>query len=62
VEARNALAAMKELDDKSREVITMRFVDDLGPQEIAAITGESDNVISVRLHRGLKKLKEILEP
>jgi DNA-directed RNA polymerase specialized sigma24 family protein len=39
----------------------MRYVDGLSPQEIAGLIGESENVVSVRVHRGLKKLRALLE-
>ncbi|MDQ5961718.1 MAG: Sigma-70, region 4, partial [Patescibacteria group bacterium] len=37
----------------------MRYVDDMTIQEIAELTGDQPNSISVRLHRALKKLKEL---
>jgi DNA-directed RNA polymerase specialized sigma24 family protein len=40
----------------------MRYVDQLSPKEIGDAIGESENAVSVRVHRGLKKLKSILEP
>jgi RNA polymerase sigma-70 factor (ECF subfamily) len=57
-----ALAALQELPEPYREAVTMRYVDGLSPQEIAGAIGESENVVSVRVHRGLKKLKVLLEP
>lgn len=54
------LEALTRLDEPYRESVTMRYVDGLSPQEIAKITGESENVISVRVHRGLKKLRDML--
>jgi RNA polymerase sigma-70 factor (ECF subfamily) len=54
------LEALTRLAEPYRESVTMRYVDGLSPQEISKITGESENVISVRVHRGLKKLKEML--
>lgn len=50
------------IDPKYRDVIIMRYIDDLQPKEIAKITGESENVVSVRIHRGIKQLREILNP
>lgn len=41
-------------------VITMRFIDGLSPKEIADITGDTENVISVRLHRAITKLRTML--
>ncbi|MDB5225247.1 MAG: polymerase sigma-70 factor, subfamily [Candidatus Adlerbacteria bacterium] len=57
-----ALAALKDLAEPYREAVIMRYVDGLSPQEIAKAIGESENVVSVRVHRGLKKLKAMLEP
>ncbi len=48
-----------ELPDTYRDVITMRYVDGLTPKEIAALIGISENVVSVRIHRGTHKLREI---
>jgi len=48
------------LPDQYREVVVLRYVDGLMPQEIAEVTGESVNVISVRIHRGLAWLKKHL--
>jgi len=39
----------------------MRYLEDLSPKDIANVVGETENVISVRIHRGIKKLKMILE-
>jgi RNA polymerase sigma-70 factor (ECF subfamily) len=57
-----ALEALKQLPDSYREVVSMRYVDSLSPKEIAEAIGESENAVSVRIHRGLKKLKDLLEP
>ena len=56
-----AVSAIQKLPDLYREVIAMRYVDDLSLREIAAFIEESENVVSVRLHRGLKKLRALLE-
>ena len=56
-----ALQMIRQLPDLYREVLTMRYVDDLSIHEIAASIEESENVVSVRLHRGLKKLRALLE-
>ena len=60
-ESARALAAIKELPELYREILTLRYVDDLSIHEIADLVGESENVVSVRLHRGLKKLHILLE-
>jgi RNA polymerase sigma-70 factor (ECF subfamily) len=60
-EGARALKALQQLDEPYREAVTLRYVDSLSPQEIASLIGESENVVSVRVHRGLKKLKAALE-
>ncbi|HEY4501757.1 MAG TPA: RNA polymerase sigma factor [Candidatus Paceibacterota bacterium] len=57
-----ALVALQDLPEPYREAVVMRYVDGLSPQEIAKLIDESENVVSVRVHRGLKKLKALLEP
>jgi RNA polymerase sigma-70 factor (ECF subfamily) len=57
-----AMERLKELPDTYREVLLMRYVDGFSPSEIAEEIGESENAVSVRIHRGLKKLKTLLEP
>lgn len=60
-EGKRALKALQELPDTYREVLTLRYVDGLTPKEIGAIVDETENTVSVRIHRGLKKLKAELE-
>lgn len=60
-EGRRALEALNQLPDLYREVVSLRYIESLSPQEIAAIVGESENTVSVRIHRGLKKLRTLLE-
>ncbi len=60
-EGARALRALEELAEPYREALTLRYVDGLSPQEIASMIDESENVVSVRVHRGLKKLKALLE-
>ena len=50
--------ALRELPDQYRSAIVLRYIDELTPKAIASILGESENVVSVRIHRGLKKLQE----
>ena len=58
--AREALEAVHELDESYRTIILMRYVSDLSIGEIAEAIGESENVVSVRIHRAIKKLQKIL--
>lgn len=61
MDARRAIERIGELPDVYREVLTLRFVDGLGPKEIAVFIEETENVVSVRLHRGLKALRDLLK-
>ena len=52
-------ARIPELPDTYRDVVTMRYIDGLTPKEIASMMNISENVVSVRLHRGTHKLREL---
>ncbi|HEV7449425.1 MAG TPA: RNA polymerase sigma factor [Candidatus Paceibacterota bacterium] len=60
-EGTQALKALEQLAEPYREAVVMRYVDGLSPQEIAEAIEVSENVVSVRVHRGLKKLKAMLD-
>lgn len=60
IDAKLVLSTINQLEEKYREAVLMRYVDGLSPKEIAEITGDSENNISVRIHRGLQQLKDIL--
>jgi RNA polymerase sigma-70 factor, ECF subfamily len=61
IDGRKAFALLETLPDEYREVIILRFVDQLGPREISELIEESENAISVRIHRGLKMLRTAIE-
>jgi RNA polymerase sigma-70 factor, ECF subfamily len=61
MDARRAVEAIAVLPDTYREVLTLRFVDGLTPKEISLLIEETENVVSVRLHRGIKALKSHIE-
>ena len=56
-----AMQLLSHLDEMYSSVITMRFIDELTPTEIAAILDVSENVVSVRIHRGVKQLRRLWE-
>ncbi|MDP2641268.1 MAG: RNA polymerase sigma factor [Candidatus Yanofskybacteria bacterium] len=60
IDAKNAAASLKNLEDRYREVITLRYIDELSVKEIAEILSESENTVSVRIHRGLQRLKKMV--
>lgn len=59
-EMQEVLRAIQELDEPSRDALTLRFVDGLSPRDIALITGESANAISVRINRAIKKVQDLI--
>ena len=61
IDGRKAFALLETVPDVYREVIILRFVDGLGPKEISELIEESENVVSVRIHRGLKLLRSTME-
>lgn len=56
-DAARVRALIPRLPDSYRVVVTMRYLDDLSPKEIAATLGISENVVSVRLHRAVARLR-----
>lgn len=61
IDGRKAFELVKGLPEEYKEVIVFRFVDGLGPKEIAELIEESENVVSVRIHRALKLLRGKIE-
>jgi len=56
------LQILKKLPAESRELIIMRHIDGLKPQDISDLLGLAPNTVSVRIHRAMKDLKAILKP
>jgi RNA polymerase sigma-70 factor (ECF subfamily) len=59
-DARLAMKLLATLDEMYRSVIVLRFIDGLTPKEIAQTLGVTENVVSVRIYRGIEKLKTIV--
>lgn len=53
-----ANALLNSLEGKHKEVIILRYIEELSVKEIAKIMNESENTTSVRIHRALEKLKQ----
>jgi RNA polymerase sigma-70 factor (ECF subfamily) len=51
------LKVLNTLEEGDRELILLRYIEGYGPQEIAKLLNESPNVVSVRIHRAIKKLQ-----
>lgn len=53
-------AAMSQLSAEQREVIRLRFLDDLSPFEIAKVLNKREGTVRIIQHRAIQKLKNIL--
>ncbi len=58
VMGRELTSMLDQLSDTYRDLIVMRYIDDLPIYEIASVTGLNENVVSVRIHRGLALLRK----
>ena len=61
IEASRVIECVNKLPEVYSSIIIMRYVNDLSVQDIANIVNESENVISVRIHRGLNKLRMLIQ-
>lgn len=50
-----------ELPEVHRDILTLKYVEDMSLDEIHEITGESKNTLAVRIHRAQNKLKEMYD-
>lgn len=60
LEGKRVASILGMLREEDRDLIVLRFVDGMKPQEIAELMGIAPNTISVRIHRALKELKSHL--
>lgn len=59
-EAGFLIRKIRELPEPYSNAVYLRCVEELKPREISEILGESANVISVRISRGLEQLRNML--
>ncbi len=58
---RQVKESFAELSQEERDLVTMRYIDDMDPREIAEISGITPNHVSVKLNRAVSKLRKKLE-
>jgi RNA polymerase sigma-70 factor, ECF subfamily len=58
-EVHRMVHALEDFNPLYREALSLRYVSGLKVREIAEMSGEKESVISMRIHRGLKKLRVI---
>lgn len=61
LETQKIIQCLQKLKQEYREVVTLRYVEELEIGEIAEIMGKGNIAVRVTLHRGLRKLKELLK-
>lgn len=59
-EVERVMECMKKLPENYSTILTMRYVNDLSVKDISLVLNETENVISVRIHRGLAKLRKLI--
>ena len=60
-QTREVMHHLKSLDEIYRIAITKRFFEEKSPKEIAVELGVSENVVSVRIHRGIERLGRLMK-
>lgn len=60
IDNRAVLEAIEQLDEKYREVVWMRYIQELSVKEIAQALNDNENNVSVKIHRGLTQLRNLL--
>lgn len=60
-DAKKALGLLETLPESDRDILTLRYLDDLSPKEIAEVLDIRENTVSVRIHRAAKKLQALLD-
>lgn len=55
------LKTIDKIDEKYKEILLMRYVEEMSIKEIGDILEKSQNHISVMIHRGVEKLKKLLK-
>lgn len=53
--------ALAQLAQRDRDVLTLRFLEGLSPEETAVVLGCSTDNVYVRLHRALKRLRHKMD-
>jgi RNA polymerase sigma-70 factor (ECF subfamily) len=59
VEKNHLLHLLEKVDQKYREPVILRHVEGLDIKEIAEIVSETENNVSVMIHRGMEQLKKL---
>lgn len=61
LDSKQVLTILPRIHPLYHEAVSMRYIDEMGPKEIANILQVTENVVSLRIYRGLKAIREIIE-
>ena len=61
IDGKEVVLLIPQLSKKYELVIRLRYLQGLSLKEIALITGQSENTVSVQVHRGMAKLRKLYE-
>ncbi len=56
IQEKRVIEVLSKVEEPYRSAVTLRYIEGYSPAEIAELTGETSNAVSVRIHRGLKQL------
>ena len=59
-EIAEVIAILGKLDPEDQEILLLRYVEGFSPKEIAKLISQSANVVSVRIHRAVKRVQSIM--
>ena len=59
-DSKRVLSMLNNLEKQYREVVYLRYVEDLPPKDIAQILHLNTNVVSVRITRGMEALRKMM--
>lgn len=55
------ISQLDKLDEDAREILTMRYINEMSIKEIAEATDLTPNNVSVKIHRSIEKMKQVLK-
>ena len=61
IEGKELAALIEKLPELYRKAIKMRYIEELPLVEMASLAHQSQNTMSIQVHRGLKKLRTLYE-
>ena len=62
LDGKRAMNKIDLLPEKYKKIMLMRFLESMTINDISKGIGQSKNLISVKIHRGLQKLRIICDP